>query len=263
MKSFLFCPNPDCKAHLNPPMEKRWYRRSGYHHNQRYGRIPRVRCRFCGKSFSQRSFALDFWSQQDIPWDTLLEAMKEHLSLRKIAKEWKCTHKLVSNRIARAARLGIATHAVSINEKPILKAVQATINIPLIEPKGRISLNVKMLGKTKKALKWELKPLATPEEPNYEVNVPPCLKWWMKPGNQTPRRPELAMERITINLTQSLLNSGLSGLTPRPFPLKTPLQSFHTKIWKRLDRDVSRVEGYWAGHLATFGARLNPHTNST
>ena len=59
---YFFCPRRTCKAHrLTNPPGQRWFYRHGYHDTLAFGRVPRYRCRLCGKTFSDQTFLLNYW----------------------------------------------------------------------------------------------------------------------------------------------------------------------------------------------------------
>ena len=58
---YFFCPRPDCPNHRLDLAGEDWFVRHGYHTTRAFGRVPRYRCRVCGKTFSDQTFLLNYW----------------------------------------------------------------------------------------------------------------------------------------------------------------------------------------------------------
>ena len=58
---YFFCPRPGCPAHRLEPPSPGWYVRYGFHRTTAFGRVQRYRCTYCGKTFSDQTFLLNYW----------------------------------------------------------------------------------------------------------------------------------------------------------------------------------------------------------
>ena len=110
MPSFPFCPNPMCRLHLENPSPG-WFRPKGAYLTHTFGRVPRFRCRVCGKSFSSQTFSLNYYAKRRVDYPDLLSRHASSESLRAISRNLRLSCGTVQNRLDRLARQGLALHA--------------------------------------------------------------------------------------------------------------------------------------------------------
>lgn len=104
----LFCPTIRCPNHT-PETKSQWFDyhgsyASGGHRRQRY------RCRRCGKTFSQRTLSIDYWTRRHIDFDELISHFASGYSIRALARHFQTTTHTIQNRFTRLARNIIAVH---------------------------------------------------------------------------------------------------------------------------------------------------------
>lgn len=109
MPSFLFCPNPLCDLHLSEPTPG-WFTPFGFYPTRTFGRVPRFRCRSCGRTFSTQSFSIDYYAKRRVDYPGLLDRHASSESLRALSRNLKLSCGTVQNRLDRLARQGIALH---------------------------------------------------------------------------------------------------------------------------------------------------------
>lgn len=99
-----WCPNPQCPRHIGREgPQPGWFRRRGFHPNRRLGPVPRFACRSCGQHFSGQTFAEDYWLQNPLSAEAVLEAQRRGRSLRAAARELGVSPTTVLNRRRRLA----------------------------------------------------------------------------------------------------------------------------------------------------------------
>jgi hypothetical protein len=103
------CPNRLCTFYQPDP---RWpYGRWGYYRPPAYGiRIPRWRCRACGRTFTARTFDTTYWLHR---WDRLLDIVRASVAgsgLRQTARSLELAHSTVGRHLTRAGRSCLLFH---------------------------------------------------------------------------------------------------------------------------------------------------------
>lgn len=104
-----FCPNSRCINHLTP-IAKVWQRKTGFHSTVNFGRIQRYRCLSCGKTFSERTFSIDFYSKRAFDYRDLASRHNEGMSQRGISRAMGSSCGSVQLRIDKLARQAVAMH---------------------------------------------------------------------------------------------------------------------------------------------------------
>lgn len=126
-----FCPNPACpywqpRRLLSPPPSGHpWFQSYGCYHSKRNGRVPRFRCRSCGRSFSPQTFALSYYEKRRLSLRGLVSRLCSGESLRAIGRAFHCSVASVSNRIARLARARLAAHDRLTSDLPLAEPLAA------------------------------------------------------------------------------------------------------------------------------------------
>ena len=77
---YFFCPSPECPNHRLDLSDEKWFVRYGYHDTRAFGRVPRYRCRHCGKTFSDQTFLLNYWLKKKTDFDELGKAINSSSS---------------------------------------------------------------------------------------------------------------------------------------------------------------------------------------
>ena len=107
MQKPKYCPNPNCEFHFAVPAEQNWCHIAGRYTTKLRGTILRFKCLACGRTFSERTFTLDYYTKRHIPYQDILQLMNTHGSMRKTAQVLGVSHQAISNRLQRLARLSI------------------------------------------------------------------------------------------------------------------------------------------------------------
>jgi transposase-like protein len=127
-----FCPDSACINHIEPS-HNRWFKKFGFYRTNLCGRIRRFRCLSCGKTFSTRTFSIDYFSKKAIGYRDLLLRHNEGMSIRGISRSIGSSCGSVQNRIDRLTRQAIAIH------EPLRKKAALTEDICI---DGFVSLDV-------------------------------------------------------------------------------------------------------------------------
>jgi transposase-like protein len=107
-----FCPWKACILH-DPALaaqEDRWYDPCGSHMTKVVGRVPRYRCRFCRRTFSDRSFSIDYYTKKSIPYNEIFQRLPASSSLSAMGRVLGASVESIQNRIDRLARSALALH---------------------------------------------------------------------------------------------------------------------------------------------------------
>lgn len=110
MKVVPFCPNSLCNNHLQATASH-WWSHNGSHDTKAFGRVPRFKCRACGKTFSAQTFSIDFYAKKAVDYRDILARHASSASLRAIGRGLSLSCGTVQNRLDRLARQAAALHA--------------------------------------------------------------------------------------------------------------------------------------------------------
>lgn len=103
----LFCPNSKCINH-SPKSSARWFSYHGTYSS--CGQLrQRYRCKCCGKTFSERSLSIDYWTHRNIDYLELITHFASGYSVRGLARFFRTSTQTIQNRFGRLARNIIAT----------------------------------------------------------------------------------------------------------------------------------------------------------
>ena len=76
----LICPNSECANH-HPDPSVQWYDLHGSYNT--CGQVhQRYRCKTCGRTFSQRTLSIDFWTHQHLDYARFITPIASGLSMR-------------------------------------------------------------------------------------------------------------------------------------------------------------------------------------
>jgi hypothetical protein len=98
----LFCPNSCCPNH-SPQRGRQWFDYHGTYSSCGITR-QRYRCRRCGKTFSERSLSIDYWTHRSIDYGELVTHFASGFSVRGLARYFHTTTHTIQNRFNRLAR---------------------------------------------------------------------------------------------------------------------------------------------------------------
>jgi len=115
----LFCPDSSCENHRPTPLT-RWFDYHGSYES--CNRIwQRYRCRGCGRTFSERTLSIDYWTHKHIDYESIIEHVAGGFSVRALSRHFAVSVKTIQNRIGRLSRTIIPTlstlqQTVKLNE---------------------------------------------------------------------------------------------------------------------------------------------------
>jgi hypothetical protein len=105
-----FCPWRDCRWHLEPD-RRLWFRLHGSYRSRRGRVIPRFRCRTCGRTFSQQSFAFTFYLKRPELVRPIAAGLMAGSAHRQLARTLGCAASTVTRLSARLGRHALLLHA--------------------------------------------------------------------------------------------------------------------------------------------------------
>lgn len=111
------CPNQRCSAHLDPPARfcRAW---GSYKPKCRRFRIPRFRCRCCGKTFSRQTFRVDYRDRRPETNRPLIELVSAGVGLREAGRKLHLRVRSVQWKVRKIARQLRALHDNFANDLP-------------------------------------------------------------------------------------------------------------------------------------------------
>ena len=110
----LFCPDSTCPNHHPPPLAH-WFDYHGSYVS--CGKtVRRYRCRSCGRTFSERTLSIDYWTHRHIDYWQIIEFCALGLSLRGLSRHFHTSVKTIQNRFGRLARSIMSMFAVVQDE---------------------------------------------------------------------------------------------------------------------------------------------------
>ena len=105
-----FCPYKACTYHTHPPRD-RWWRPAGFYQTACFGVVPRFQCLHCGRTFSAQTFSPDYYAKRRIDYRRLETLLSSSMSVRSLARSFRCSCGSILNRSDRLARQELAAHA--------------------------------------------------------------------------------------------------------------------------------------------------------
>ena len=121
-----FCPNPRCPHH-HDQHEEYWgcWIPIGFYSTLVVGIVRRFKCRSCGKTFSERTFSLDYYTKRTLDYQETHRAISQSESSSSIARHLGCSSDSVQNRADRLARNCLALHTRLLDSMKINEALVA------------------------------------------------------------------------------------------------------------------------------------------
>ena len=102
-----------------PDPGERWCILYGFHQTDVVGPVQRFKCLFCGKSFCERSFHIDFYTKKLADYHEILTRNASGESVSAIARNLGLRPNCVTNRINRLARNCLAFHSSMLRSHPL------------------------------------------------------------------------------------------------------------------------------------------------
>ena len=109
-----FCPNPKCVHHHDDSRSgslPSFWVRFGSYLTKVAGPVPRFRCIHCGKTFSERTFSVDYYTKKALDNREAFRAISAGESVSSIARKFRCSVASVQNRLERIGRNAVALQA--------------------------------------------------------------------------------------------------------------------------------------------------------
>jgi hypothetical protein len=125
MRTPPFCPNPSCSCHTTALRDLDWYQHFGSYETKSAGVIPRFRCKYCRRSFSSRTFSIDYYTKRLLNYSLLLHVLASGMSIRALSRYFTATTGTIGNRIDRLARNIIAFHETVLSRLPLTEDLVA------------------------------------------------------------------------------------------------------------------------------------------
>lgn len=116
MHWFAFCPNPQCAYHQEAPSTP-WAYAIGWYVTKAFGKVRRFRCTHCGRSFSTQTFSTHYYLKRIVSYRDVLQRLAGGESLRGMGRALGCSLSLLTNRLERLGRQGIALHAGMLRQR--------------------------------------------------------------------------------------------------------------------------------------------------
>jgi len=105
--------------HVHPLVREAFYQRRGFHTTKSVGRVQRYQCLFCGKTFSDRTFHIDYWTRRSLDYADIQARTVSGECVQAVARNLGCSWASAQNRIARLARNMLAMHQALDGETPL------------------------------------------------------------------------------------------------------------------------------------------------
>lgn len=123
MERIPYCPNSNCPTQKPELKEIFAYRKKGFGYNKRQGRIQRYQCKVCKHSFNKSVFSINHYTHRRIAYRNLAESLVTSSGIRDMARKFKCSPKVIQNRINRLAQKVMAIMA------PVYKSIELKENL--------------------------------------------------------------------------------------------------------------------------------------
>ena len=112
---FHHCPNPECSKFADQN-NQRWYWKRGNYYSKGQGKIQRYQCKTCRKTFTPRTFSIDYYTKRPFNYSKLTSQLISASGINDISRNMKVSVSTVINRCERLARNYIAIHAELLDE---------------------------------------------------------------------------------------------------------------------------------------------------
>jgi len=144
---YFFCPDSSCPAHTLDSQNPDWFVRYGFHVTKAFGRVQRYRCSFCGKTFSDQTFLLNYWLKKPTNFAALGREINSSSSSNFIGRHHGFSAdsmRIRHDRLARNALFlqSVLTRDVSITEPLVADGLESFVHSQYFP----INLNI-LIGK--------------------------------------------------------------------------------------------------------------------
>jgi hypothetical protein len=112
------CPNPACINFWSPCAGK-WYQHYGFYHTKVFGKVARLRCSTCGKTFSTQTFHINYYAKKVIEYEPIIEHLVTASGNLDLYRKLGVSAASVENRIERLSRVVLAIHASLLRVLPL------------------------------------------------------------------------------------------------------------------------------------------------
>ena len=103
------CVNPKCfYFHEQNIYDKKWRDEHSSYFTKTFGRVQRYRCTFCGKTFSDQSFSIDYYAKKKVDYPELLKALLSTSGQGNMTRFTGLSCETIQNRFERLSRMFLA-----------------------------------------------------------------------------------------------------------------------------------------------------------
>ena len=111
------CCNPRCPFfHHSNAQDISWRADHGWYLTRAFGEVARYRCRWCGKTFSDQTFKVDYYVKHPVDYIPLIRALVATSGQGNMSRFSGLRYELIQNRFERLARFFLALHAAMRNQ---------------------------------------------------------------------------------------------------------------------------------------------------
>lgn len=125
MTNYFHCPRRGCRYHIDPPKNDKWYHFFSTYETKVSGTVKRYICNSCGKTFSHRTFSIDYYTKKNIDYKELLDQQISASGINDMARHMNCTTETVQNRIRRMAHQIMGAMAIHLKDLKLSEDVAA------------------------------------------------------------------------------------------------------------------------------------------
>ena len=112
-----FCPNKECSEHRHTGKpDYTWWAREGAFLSKCAGRIPRFRCKVCGRHFSEATFSVDYYSKKHVDLRRMKDLLTNGSGIRATARQLHVSPTTITRRIMILCRQCLAAHGALTDE---------------------------------------------------------------------------------------------------------------------------------------------------
>jgi len=105
------CPNPSCPHFANPPKDDSWYWYHGKYTTKVIGTITRYQCSACKKTFSFRTFHIDYYTKKTVDYEAILGHLVTSTGGGNTCRLLGLREDLLLNRYERLCQVFMAIHS--------------------------------------------------------------------------------------------------------------------------------------------------------
>ena len=110
------CSNPVCSNFHPPDKETRWFTYFGSYHTKVAGKVHRYQCKCCGKTFSYRTFSIDYYTKKNVDYHAIFNHLVTSTGGGNVCRLQNLTEAILLNRYQRLSRSLLGLHSVIRDE---------------------------------------------------------------------------------------------------------------------------------------------------